>query len=564
MSTLRNGTTFVTGNGAGRTRLFGQPGDPYTEFTHIETIAGTPFGDYFGIEEFGKLANIFAGDGNDRIVIAGSVGTVDGGGQIAGNGDSIEFTRTAGTRVTLTGVNAGMAGTSDALLTDVAASFINVENIQTNSDGSTFVLNNGARLAGSIIAYSSLNNDRLICNEAGGVILDLIGINRGNLFTAGHVKILNTANLDPFNGFENIVDVIGTTESDIFNIFDVGRLNGSIGIDGNGPAFAPSAIGDRINHILNDDANLRNIDVTGDGAGSTRKAGVLSNTNFQNIETLSGTQFADTFTIEPAGKIANIFAGDGNDSIDNQGIVGSIYGENGDDSIFIKGVVTVGVDGGGNDPTGITSGDLLGFVSNAVAGARITLTGINAGIAGTTEALPANVVASFSNIENVSGSVSPVTFIFNSGARLAGSITGGAISGGDKLICNEAGGVIVDISAMDQGDLYTAGHVKILNTANTQPFGFSGIQHVIGTAESDVFNLSDLGVLSGIGIDGNGPAIGDRINLLSTFQYGNITVTGDGAGSSFFYSSSGGAPFPVPFQNIETLSGTAQQEYLYD
>jgi hypothetical protein len=442
--------------------------------------------------------NISMGAENDRILVAGRI---DGGINGDAGNDRLTVVGGATFRVGATGILQNAGNYTNPV--DAVTNFATIEAlIGTTAAIDLFIFSDQATLSGFIDGQGGVGDPQdtlemsayttsLTVNIKGVNIADVIGVLNTDPATVAQFTASDPT-LGP-NGANSIENIFGGSAADTFNIADNSRLSGTIGIDGNGPTFAPPAIGDRINANLSVAANFN---VTGVDSGALTSP-ATSATNFQEIETLSGTAFADSFNVSAGARMANLIGNDGNDTFANSGTVGQILAGDGNDSINIgeTGIVTVLVDGGGN-LAGIPADRMT--VQRA-AGARFAINGQNSGTVGTSAATPTNIVFAFQNVENLDGGTGNDSFVVANGGRLGGGVNGQG--GTDTLEVREITGAAFDVVGANTGDVFTAtgsppfdigsSGTRILNngTPANNTRGYLSVENLLGGVGNDEFHF---------------------------------------------------------------------------
>lgn len=556
---------------------------PGTNFTNIETLNGNAAtGDIFNVLPGGFIQNIngLGGPGCDLLHVATTVADVS---------QTTLNTYAGGTGPNAVTINA----------TPSVGTFAGIERIEGDAGRDTFVVTGTGGLDSGI--FGAGNEDTItLSTYANAITVNVNGINNGDILdpTLGTPNFLNQGLLCPPgpNAFNAIENVVGTQQADTFNLGDGDQLTGTVGIDGQGPVFAPAfpttaaSIGDRINATH---TSAVNFNVTGIDSGALTSPAPAP-TNFRNIETLSGTAFNDSFNVSPGARMANLLGNAGSDTFANNGLVGVIDGGTGNDNINIgqTGVVTVMVDGGAD------AGAPCDTMSvERAAGATHFINGPNSGTVGTGGGTT-NVVNAFQNVENLNGGSGNDTFLVNqtTGGSLSGGVNGQG--GTDTLqVTNTAGGAgaAFVVSGTNSGDLrnftytYPANGktpilgTLILNTGACATQGFSSTENLVGGAADDLFRYLANGQTTGQ-IDGRGntaPASttsvanpagtntivprGDILDLRAKSPVVNVIVTGlgtGGAGGTDGYhgtaATGGTTPFTFAgnqFLNINSIIG---------
>ncbi|MGE3847331.1 MAG: filamentous hemagglutinin N-terminal domain-containing protein [Gammaproteobacteria bacterium] len=324
--TITGATTYVgTGAGSGTsTQISGG-------WSNIENLTGTSGVDSFTFNSGGSISGTVSGlGGNDTFSLAGVVN-----GTMSGGDGADTFTLTANSTSTLAGGN----------------------------DADTFALGNFT-LTGSINGGTGASTGSDSDTVSGAPNYTITGANSG---TSTRVTL----------GWSEVENLTGSSASDTFT-FTTGTLSGTI--DGLGDAFALSGgeVSNRGDDIIGNTA------YTIDGAGQGT-AGSATPTSFVNIESLTGSLGADTFTFQANGALT-----------------GNASGSVGADAFVVDG------DSSAHALEGNSGNDTFTFQTGST-----TFTG---DVYGETEGVSGN----FADLN---------TFVFKNRARLIGDLNGGTETG---------------------------------------------------------------------------------------------------------------------------------------
>ncbi|WP_187275786.1 filamentous hemagglutinin N-terminal domain-containing protein [Parahaliea aestuarii] len=494
-------------------------------FSNVEDLSGTGGDDIFSFLAGGSLT-----------------GTVDG---VSGAADTVRFTETVTYTEGSTGLNIDIVeanGAGDTLTVLGASDFVQTALDETEINGTPVIYRGFENLLGSSgndtfdLAAGGLSGT---IDGAGGsdtiLGLALYAITGADAGTAGTVT------------FSNVENLSGTAGDDNFNFAAGGSLGGSVsGLAGNDTfTFAGGTLGGSIDGGDDSDTivGASTYSITGTNAG-TADGG-----NFSNIENLTGSANADTFTFA-GGTLSGTINGDaGSDTIAGATLytisgtdagtadgssfsnVESLTGSSGDDTFtFTGGTLTGAIDGASGDD------EIAGLAAFDINGAN---SGTAAGIA-------------FSNVEDLSGTGGDDIFSFLAGGSLTGTVDG--VSGAADTVrftetvtyTEGSTGLNIDIvEANGAGDTLTVlGASDFVQTAldeteiNGTPVIYRGFENLLGSSGNDTFDLA-AGGLSGT-IDGAGGS--DTILGLALYA-----ITGADAGTAG----------TVAFSNVENLTGTA-------
>ncbi len=457
---------------------------------------------------FTNIQSLVGGDMNDTFTIAaaGSLGgSIDGGGDPEAN---VLAYVTNDNDFEVTGANSGTAS-------NVAGGFSNIQSLVGGDMNDTFTIAGGGSLVGSIdgggdpeanvLAYVTNNN-----------AIEVTGANEG---TASGIT----------GGFTNIQSLVGGDMNDTFTIAAAGSLGGSI--DGGGDPEA---------NVLAYVTNDNDFEVTGANEGTA--SGIAG--GFTNIQSLTGGDMDDTFTIAAAGSLGGSIDGGGDPEANLL-----IYVTN-DNNVQINGAnagTASGLGGGFSNIQSLTGGDMadvftfgaLGSLGGSIDGGgnpeanvlayvtnnnSVQVTGANEGTA-------SGIAGGFTNIQSLVGGDMNDTFTIGAAGSLGGSIDGG----GDP----EAN-VLAYVTNNNDFEVTGANAGTATNIAG----GFTNIQSLTGGDMNDAFTIAAAGSLRG-SIDGGGDPEANVLTYVTNNN--NIQVTGANAGTA---SKIGNG-----FTNIQSLVG---------
>jgi hypothetical protein len=389
------------------------------QFQSIENYDGLAGNDTFTVSVSGAGA-YQGGAGDDTFTFLEPGGGVDGGpgtDEIIGHDAGNTFV-----------VNAGDAGTANG------QAFFSIENLTGGSAADTFTFT--AALSGAASGQSG--GDVFNINNGGSAGASDGGGGSDTLTYAGStgpitVSVAGVTNMENLVGSASSADILqGSIGNDVFVLST--SASGTVGT----VAFSDFENFDGlegIDEIVGVEAG-NTVNVTGIDAGS------VNGQAFSNIENLTGSPAADTFTFTAA-------------------LSGSAQGENGDDVFEIN-------DGG--SAGAINGGANLDTVSYANMSAGVTIS-------------LADLVA----IENVVGSA--FDDIFNLGGDFSGSVDGGA--GTDTVVGTADANFFVVIAGSITVDGATFTNIESID-------GAGGSDTIIGAAvvNNFVINSSDAGTVS--------------------------------------------------------------------
>jgi hypothetical protein len=429
-----------------------------------------------GVFAFSSIENLTGGNGVDTFILsAGSIsGIIDGG----AGGDSLAADNVAN----VWDITANNAGTVTGV-----GSFINIENLNGRNNTDDFSIGDGFSISGKIDGGNGQDTIDL-STQSGAVVVDLGGTRYANIerFTGNATNSsligADVPNVWSINGaydgvddgtvglvtFINFSDLTGGTDNDTFSLSS-GTLSGSIAGGGGNDTIIGDTVANTWN-ILSADAGT----VTGIGS-------------FSDIDNLTGNTNTDDFVFADASSLSGVVNGaTGNDSVDLSAETGAvtvtmgsagflniesfignntnstIIGDNIVNDWIINGVNDGSINyisgttfftnfnnltgGNGVDTFSLSGGSITGVLDGGAS--TDTLVGDNAANTWTITAADAGLVsgvASFSNIENLTGNLSTDNFIFNDPGSLSGIINGAA--GADSVDYSaKTGAVLVDLS----------------------------------------------------------------------------------------------------------------------
>jgi len=387
--------------------------------------------------------------------------------------------------------------------------FREIENLTGNDSTDDFVITSGT-LTGSIIGGTG--NDSLTGSN-NAQTWEITGNNSGNV------------DIDINGTFSGIESLIGNANVDTFQI-NGGTLSG--GIDGQG--------NDDILEVGASTTADKTWTITAQNTGTMTdlNTGAVDASGFVNVETLTGGDGSDSFTIESAGSLTGALNGGGSTGVDvligrdeesiwtitSQG-VGSIT----DAALtkYIAGDFT-GIENftGGTakdtfvfSDTGVGAGGSLINQINGGGGTGInilqatnannndwTIDGVNSG---NVSDATGSIVAGYQSIQELVGHTASDTFTFTANGTatpLINSITGGSTSG-NELISANTNDNSWNITDANQG--------SVNDTAGTIVTSFIQVQSLSGGDASDTFTLGLTGSLSGAITGGAGTGVDELV-----------------------------------------------------
>jgi hypothetical protein len=499
--------------------------------TNTGTVAATAFST---TADFSGFANLTGGDQADTFTFSGVNGSISGTASGAGGNDDFVVNNGVGAAA----YNGG-AGASDDL------DF-------TGSTGPVSI-SSGAVTGVELVTDSGDAED--VLEGTGGN--DIFTTTGDNEVTFGTVV---------FAGFENLEGLGG---NDTFNLNH--DISGTTGVDGGADSDTVVAGAAAV------------FAITAANAGSLTSGG--DNIPFSNVENLTGSGQADTFTFSGVnGSISGTASGAGgndNFAVDN-GLGAAAYdggAGTSDDLDFTLSTGPVRISSGA--VTGIElvtdSGDAQDVLEGTGGNDIFTTTADNEVTFGTV------VFAGFENLEGLGGND---TFnlghnltggvdggdggdIFNLNATVTGTLDGGA--GDDTFNLAETFSATVDGGANDdlivadatqapQGSAFaiTAPGTGTANDNNGGGVTFSNIEDLTGSNQGDTFDFSLTGSLSGtiLGLGGN--------DVVSTDSFIPDFVGGAGTDRMNLGPSGGGTPFVINAADyagsFETFDGSPNAE----
>ncbi|WP_157976415.1 filamentous hemagglutinin N-terminal domain-containing protein [Parahaliea mediterranea] len=512
-----------------------------TAFSNVENLTGTADDDTFAFTAAGSFSN----------------GQVNGG---AGGDDTVTYagpvTHTAG--VDAIAVDTVIANGGGTLTAATAASFelVGADEAVVEVNGNGGIRYNGfGQLQGSAASDTfDITAGSVSVGIDGGGVADndtLLGASAYEISGAN----AGTANPGMANAvaFSNIESLVGTAADDTFT-FAGGTLSGSI--DGAGTGDSDTVLGSTAYAINGADAGVAN-------------SGQAVETTFSNIENLTGTAGADTFSLVGGSLSGAIDGGGVNDGDTLQGA--TAYTLTGTDSGTVGAADFSGIENltgsSGADTFTFAGGTLSGTIdgaggSDTIEGsASYLIDGTDEGVANSGQ----TVETAFSSVENLTGTAGDDTFAFTATGSLSnGQVNGGA--GGDDTV-TYAGPVThtagVDAIAVDTVIANGGGTLAAATAASFELVGvdeavvevngnggirYNGFGQLQGSVASDTFDIT-AGSVS-VGIDGGGVADNDTLLGASAYE-----ISGANAGTA-----NPGMANAVAFSNIESLVGTAADD----
>jgi len=585
-----NNNSFIGGGGADIVSYSNSTVDLIVDQTQSGIATGLARGDaYSGIATIigGSLSDTFIGG------TASGSATMDG----AGGENWVSYLNaTSGATVNLaTGVNAGSA------LND---HFVNVKNIVASaygdrltgdSNNNTFVAGAGAdTFTGGggidVVSYAQ-SRDPLVIDQAGygrgtsaaagdayAGIATIIGSTSVDTFIGGTaagsatmfggggsdwisyqylaggigatVDLLNNSNNsgaaanDQTNGIENVV---GSAYADLF--YADGEINSFIGGTGN----------DVVSYVRSGVLTGMVIDQTGGGHAT----GFAGNDYYNSIETISGSQYDDTFIGGTASVLATMDGGVGSDWVDYQYVAGA-SGVTIDltDSLNNGGAAAndrltnvENIRGTANADLFYASASANSFVGN---GGLDTVSYARAGSAVTVDQTTGNHGSgyasgdSFSGIATIVGSAAADTFIGGTASVLATMDGATGSDWVDYRYVSGASGVTIDLTdSLNNGGAAANDRLtnveNITGTANADLFYASASANsFVGNGGTDIVSYARAGSAATIdqtsGNHGSGYASGDSFSGIATIvgsAAADTFVGGTGAGSATMDGGSG-------------------------
>lgn len=485
---VTNGTvTGVTGN-----------------FTNIENLTGNVGDDTFTFSDGTSISGVVdgAGGSNDTANHAAQLGlvgiTLGGSGytnieNFIGNGANSTLT---GDNIVnswqVTGVDSGQIGTT---------TFSAFGNLQGGTGDDSFSVTD----AGSLTGASGLDG-----GAGGGTDILQGGVSAHTWNITG----AESGDIDGVTSFSDIETLTGNAGVDDFVFSGAGSFSGLI--DGGASndtvdisslavdkvvsiaAASTTSIEDYIGNSATNNSTLQGRSIADNWIVTGANTGTVNGITFSFFNRLDGDDGADTFAMQPAGRITGyIDGGLGNDSITT--------------------------DPGNTNTWGITALDTGNLDSSGL-------------------------ITNFQNVENLTGNSSVDTF--NIGANLTGSIDGGA--GDDIYNLNGLFTVGGNIAGGANNDTLNGPNAAIVwgvtgvNSGVVNGNTFSNIENLVGNAGVDTFNISNsatagiTGSMSGgAGNDIFSVDYNDSSTRTIVFDGGtgtdSLTLTGAGAGFNNSY-----------------------------
>ena len=252
--------------------------------------------------------------------------------------------------------------------------------------------------------------------------------------------------------------------------------------------------------------------ITGDGSGSLKENGVLSEVPFENVTSLTGGTNSDTFMFLPHGRIDGNIEGVGPSTLD--------YSEAGP---LAAGPVAVDLQA----RTATDIGGTFSGINNIVGSAGIdTLTGREGDTTWSVTGPDAGTVnfVKFSSFENLQGNTWDDTFMFLPGGSISGTIDGGAADSGNSLDFSKLSDPVT-VNLQTQ----TASHVGGTVTGFNQFTGGTGSDTLVGPdggADWILNNVNDGAVVT--------------VPTLATVSFVSFENLMGGAGADLFQFLPGG------------------------
>lgn len=508
-------------------------------FSNIESLSGNSGSDDFVFAAGGSLSGVINGAaGADSVSYAAKPGSVS---VDLSNADFINIETFIGndTDSTLIGVNTANAwsitGINDGAVG--VTNFVDFNKLEGNNGTDDFIFSVGGSISGSI---------------TGGAGTDSIqGYATGESWNITGVDVGNSSGVASFNGIETL---LGGNGIDTFSFSNGSSFSGII----NGGAGTDS---------INFSAELGAVSVN------------LSALSFLNIEsftgnnsnsTLTGTNTANSWTITGA----------------NSGTVNSInfygftdlLGNNQADQFFITGGAVSGSIAGGAGIDTLTADNVVNTWT----------------ILATDQGSVTNV-ASFSQIENITGNSQLDAFVFGNGTSISGIINGAGGSTDSADFSAEAGSVSIALGASAFVNIESfignnidstligpvssnAWDITGNNDGTVGTVSFTNFNKLLGNVSSDAFQFQDGSTITGLVDGGSGL---DSVDLslesgvvnvaLGSTGFTNIeTFTGNGLASTLTGNNianawvltgvNAGSVGSVNFSGFNNLAGNANTD----
>ena len=374
---------------------------------------------------------------------------------IAGTAHALAFTLTA-------------ADEGTVLANGITASFQHIDNLTGSSTNDSFTVGGGA-LSGTIAGGGGIDT------LAGDLNYTITGPNSG---TSTNVT-----------AWQDIANLTGTAADNVFQFNAAGALTGTLdGLGGTDTLQGTSAVMALTLTALDIGTLLTN----GDTA------------SYQNIENLTGSSAADTFTVTGGALSGTADGAGGTDTLAgdtsytvtalNEGRTGNLAhwvrfenlrGSSGADTFtFDGGELSGSVDGLAGSDTLIGNADYV----------------ITAANAGTTS----SIGAGWENIENLTGTAAADLFMFNAAGSLSGTIDG---AGGSDSVTGTTTAMAFALTGAGSGTVATNG---VTTT-------FQSIESLTGSSAADSFVVAGGGALSGTasGAGGSDTLSGDTLYMVT-------------------------------------------------
>ncbi len=552
-----NGDTFDINAVDAGSVTYGVGGVNSLVFTNVGTLQGGAGVDTFAFVSVTAQMETINGSGNDKLDYSAYTGgainvalsTISSGtaslitnnftgiNTLVGSGNAGDVLTGFGGAHTwnITGANAGNI--------DASFHFSAIANLMGGSGNDTFALAAGGSISGNVDGGGGLGSDT-ISGLGTGNYFAINGANSGTVGTASGTP----ANL--IGTFSNIANLKGGAGTDDFVFANNATLSGSInGVSGSNDKVDYSAYTGGVSIILTGSTangysgtdggisgGFSNIDILTAGNGSTLQ-GESTTSAWSITGTDSGT-YNDGSGHDASALIWNTFA--------------NLTGGTGNDTFTIAGGTISGTVSGGGGAGSDT------IVGNA-AGDYFAITGANAGSVGTSAGTPANLIANFTGIANLTGGAGDDTFAFQNAGSLTGNIDGGG----------HAAGNVVDYSASTTVSAVTLGAALpgAGSISNIQDLVGSGVNFtLIADGNGDIFDINgvDAGnvsygvggvnslVFTGVGILQGGAGVDTFAFVTNTAQMETITGSGN---DKLDYSGYSGGAISVTLSSIS--AGTA-------
>ena len=425
----------------------------------------------------------------------------------------------AGTTGTLTGANIAnnwdITGLNSGAL-NLTTTFSGFNNITGGTNTDSFTLGASGSISGAINGGGAGGANTLIGRNADNSWA-ITGPNTGTLGETAAAPALYVAN------FSNIQNLVGGTGTDTFTFNNgsslTGSLNGGLGTDTiNLAALATVS-------VTLGATGFSNIEqITGNNTASTLTGDNTINTwtlTGQNDGTVNGITFVD---------FNNLVGGNNTDTFtfnNGSSLTGSLNGGAGTDSVNMSALTTVNVTLGATGFSNIeqitgnnTASTLRGDTANTWT--------INSQNDGTVNGI------AFVDFNNLTGGTGLDTFTFNPGGNLTGILDGGTGAAGIIDHVNQSALATVDVTLGLAGPYRNIEQFTGNNTASTlrseaantwaitgqndgtvNDIAFDNFNNLTGGTNTDTFNISTAGQLTGL-INGGSGAGANTLNMSSS------------------------------------------------